>query len=98
MYNASLKNGIVDGGKHKKIASTQKWKNKVYYVQNNEYVDHQDVKIYCNNNQFTELKCCIPHNKPHGARGLGKNYHLQFYTKLGHGTCEICCNTCACTK
>ena len=56
--------------------------------------------MYCATNQFTELSCCGPHNKPPGVRGLGKHYHIHFNPKLGHGTCEInhipfyVCNQC----
>ena len=25
-------------------------------------------------------------------------YHMHFYTKLGHGTCEIICITCECIQ
>ena len=45
--------------------------------------------MYCKINQFTALKFCGPHSKPHGARGLSKNYHLYFDPKLGNGICAI---------
>ena len=45
--------------------------------------------MYCDTNQFQTLPFCGSHPKPHGARGLSKNYHLHFYPKLGHGICEI---------
>ena len=54
------------------------------------------VKIYCNTNQFPALPFCGPHSKPHGARGLGKHYHLRFDPKLGLGVCEILRIPCAC--
>ena len=41
-------------------------------------------------NQFPESPFCGPHQKPHVARGLIKNYHLCFDPKLGHGICAIC--------
>ena len=56
----------------------------------------QDVKMYCNTNQLPTLPFCIPHSKPHGARGLGKHYHLSFDPKLGMGKCAIHLIPCAC--
>ena len=61
----------------------------------------KDVKIYCNTNQFPALTFCGPHSKPHGARGLSKNYHLRFDPKLAMGVCAICripCAFVACTS
>ena len=52
--------------------------------------------MYCNTNQFPKLPFCGPHSKPHGARGLGKHYHLRFDPKLGMGKCKICRIPCAC--
>ena len=57
--------------------------------------------MYCDTNQFLELRCCGPHPKPHGARGLSKHYHLRFYPKLGHGICATQCiprDCVACTS
>ena len=48
------------------------------------------MKIYCDTKQLPELPFCGPHPKPHGTRGLSKNYHLCFDTKRVHGICEIC--------
>ena len=45
--------------------------------------------MYFDTNQFQLLPFCGPHPKPHGARGLSKNDHLRFDTKLVHGICEI---------
>ena len=42
------------------------------------------------------LPFCGPHPKPHGARGVGKHYHLRFDTKLGMGNCVIRRILCAC--
>ena len=40
---------------------------------------------------------CGPHEKPHGVRGLSKNYHLQLDPKFGHGSkCTIQRITCDC--
>ena len=51
--------------------------------QNNAAVGLNDVNMYCNTNQFPALPFCGPHSKPHGARGLGKHYHLRYDPKLG---------------
>ena len=67
-----------------------------YHVKDNADVEHKNVKMYCNTNQFPELSFCGPHSKPHGARGLSKNYHLRFYPKLGMGVCAIRHILCAC--
>ena len=40
-----------------------------YHVQDNAYVKHQDVKMYCNTSQLPEFSFYGPHSKPHGARG-----------------------------
>ena len=74
------------------------WKNIYYHVQNNEYVDHQYVKIYCNTNQFPLLLFFGPPNKPHSVIGLSKNYHMHLDPKLFHGACEISLISCACNK
>ena len=73
-----------------------KWTDRQYHVQDNSDVVHQDVKIYCNTNQFPVLPFCGPHSKPRGARGLIKNYHFRFYPKLVNGVCAICRMPCAC--
>ena len=52
--------------------------------------------MYCNTNKFPTLPFCGPHSKPHGARGLGKYYHLRFDPKLGMGKCAIHCIPYAC--
>ena len=74
----------------------RKWTERKYHVQDNADVELKDVKMYCNTNQFPTLSFCGPHSKPHGARGLGKHYHLRFYPKLGMGKCAILCIPCAC--
>ena len=38
---------------------------------------------FFNTNQFPSLQLFYPHKKPYGVRGFGKNYHMQFYPKLG---------------
>ena len=73
--------------------------NREYHVQHNKYVKYQDVKIYCVTNLFPGIRFIGPHKKPHGVCGLGKNYHMFFNPKLGHGTCAMrripCdCNSC----
>ena len=56
-------------------------------MQNNKYFNNQDVKMYCETNQFPGLQFLGPHKKTHGVHGLCNNYHMHFDTKLGHGTC-----------
>ena len=90
------KNGVFDQGQNNKIFMERKWTYRQYHVQDNADVAHQDVRMYCNTNQFPELSFCGPHSKPHGARGLSKYYHLRFYPKLGNGICEIFRIPCAC--
>ena len=55
----------------------RKWTYREYYVHDNTDIEHKYVKMYCNINQFSEFSFCDPHFKPHGARGLGKNYTLR---------------------
>ena len=74
----------------------RKWTEIKYHVQDNSVVELKDVKMYCNTNQFVALPFCGPYSKPHGARGLGKHYHLSFDPKLGMGVCEIRRIPCAC--
>ena len=50
---------------------------------------HHEVWNVEHTNQFPTLPFCGPHSKPHGARGLGKHYHLRFDPKLGMGVCAI---------
>ena len=67
-----------------------------YHVQDNDDVAHKYVRIYCDTNQFPALPFCGSHPKPHGETCLSKNYHLQFYPKLGHGICAIHRIPCDC--
>ena len=60
------------------------------------YIAHQYVKMFCNTEQLPALPFCVPHSKPHGARGLNKHYHLSFYPKLGNDVCSIISIPCAC--
>ena len=79
----------------------RKWTERNYHIQDNADVELKDVKMCCNTNQFPTLPFCGPHSKPHGARGLGKHYHLRFDPKLGMGKCEIRripCSCVACTS
>ena len=73
-----------------------KWTYRQYHVQDNADVEHQDVIMYCNTNQFPELPFCCLHSKPHGASGLSNHYHLRFDTRLGMGVCEIRRIPCDC--
>ena len=76
----------------------RKWTDRQYYVQDNADVAHQDVRMYCNTNQFPELPFCGPYSKPHGARGLSKQYHLRFDPKLGMDIFTISYIPCACVS
>ena len=76
----------------------RKWTDRKYHVQDNADVEHNDVKMYCNIDQFPELLFCGPRSKPRGARGLGKHYHVRFDPKLGMGMCKICRIPCACVS
>ena len=71
------KDGVIYQGKYKKRFMKRKWTDRQYHVQDNAAVEHQYMKIYCNTSQFPELSFCGPHSKPHGAKGLSKNYHLR---------------------
>ena len=73
----------------KKRFMERKWTERKYHVQDNALVELKYVKIYCNTNQFPSLPFCGTYSKPHGARGIGKHYHLRFDPKLGMGECEI---------
>ena len=74
----------------------RKWTDREYHVQDNADFEHKDVKMYCNKNQYPEFSFSGPHSKPHGSRGLSKNYHLRFYSKIGMGICAISRIPCAC--
>ena len=74
----------------------RKWTERKYYVQDNSDVAHQDVRMYCNINQFPALTFCGPHSKPHVSRRLGNHYHLRFDQKIGMGICSIRSIPCAC--
>ena len=74
----------------------RKWTERKYPVQDNASVELKDVKMYCNTNQFPTLPFYGPHSKPHGERGISKNYHLRFNPKLGMGVCAIRRILCAC--
>ena len=74
----------------------RKWTDIQYHVQDNAYFSRQDVRMYCNINQFPELSFCGPYSKPHGSRGLSKHYHFRFDPKLGIDICSILRLTCAC--
>ena len=54
--------------------------------------------MYCDKIKFPALPFFGPHPKPRGARGLSKNYHLRFDTKLGHGICAIRLIKCSCVS
>ena len=94
--NDDCKHVVIDQGKDIKRASKIKCTDREYHVQDNADVAQKDVKMYCDTNQFPVLPFYGPHPKPHGARGLGKHYHILFDPNLGHGICVICRIPCAC--
>ena len=74
----------------------RKWTERNYHVQDNTAVELNDVKMYCNKNQFPELLFSCSRYKPHRARGLSKHYHFRFDPKIGMGLCAISRIPCAC--
>ena len=80
----------------KKLFMESKWTVIQYHIKDNTAVELKDVKMYCNTNKFPTLPFCGPHSKHHGARGLGKHYHLRFDPKLAMGECAIFHIPCAC--
>ena len=89
-------NGFFYQVKSRKRFMESKWTERKYHVQENASVELKCVKIYCNTNQFLALSLWGSYSKPHGARGLGKNYNMRFDPKLGMGRCAICRIPCAC--
>ena len=95
------KHGFIDQGKYSKRYSKITWKDREYHVQYNYDVSHKDVRIYCDTNKFQTLPFCGSHPKTHGARGLGKHYHIRLDPNIGHGICSIRgipCDYVACTS
>ena len=90
------RNGPIYQVKPRKIFMERKRTERKYHVQYNAAVELKDVKIYCNTNQLPALTLCGPHSKPHGARGLSKNYHFRFDPKLAMEECAIRRIPCAC--
>ena len=76
----------------------RKWTDRQYHVQDNAYVEHKDVKMYCNTNKFPLLSFCGPHSKHHGARRLSKHYNFRFDPKLGMSICSIRRIPCFCVS
>ena len=101
MSKDDCKHRVIDHGKYSKRSIKRKWIDREYYVHDNADVAQKNVKMYCDTNQFPELPLCGSHPKPHGVRGLGKNYYIHFDPKLGHDICEtrrIPCAYVACTS
>ena len=96
LSNTACKHAVIDQGKYNSWASKLNWIEMEYFFQEEDDLTHKNVKIFCDTNQFPSFKFCVPHTNPHGVRGLSKQYHIIFYTKLGHGTCEIRLIACAC--
>ena len=86
----------MDQGNYIKRASTWKFTEHDYHVQDNKYVLHTSVIISCVTTHFTEFSFCGMHVKSHGVIGLIKHYHLWLDTKLGHRNCAVRRITCAC--
>ena len=74
----------------------RKWTDIEYHVQDNDDVEHQDVRMCLNKNNSPEFSFCGPYSKPHGTRGSSKHYNLRFDSKIGMGICEISHIPCAC--
>ena len=65
--------GVTDKVKYRERFNKIKWTDRQYHVQDNAYVAHKYLKMYCDTNQFPSLLFCGSHIKPRGARGLGKH-------------------------
>ena len=52
--------------------------------------------MYCDTKKLPALPFCGSHPKTHGARELGKNYHIRLDPNLGHGIRAIRRILCAC--
>ena len=87
---------VIDQGKDRKRDSKKKWTDREYYVQDDAYIAHKYVKMYCDTNQFPTLPFFGSHPKPYGERGLGKHYHIRFDSNIGNGICKISRIPCAC--
>ena len=83
------KHGVIDKVKDREKSSKIKWTDREYHVQDNADVTQKYVKMYCDTNQLPTLPFCGSHPKPHGARGLGKHYHIRFDLNIGHVIFEI---------
>ena len=87
--------GLLDHGKERKHASKWEWTEREYHAQDRKYLPHISVKMSCATTQFPALSFFCPHAKPHGVRGVSKNYHLRLDPKLCHITCAILWIPCA---
>ena len=81
---------------NKEKGTVKKWTDREYHVQDNADVAHKYLKMYCDTNQFPTLPFCGSNPNPHGARGLGKHYHLRFNPNQGRGIYAIHRIPCAC--
>ena len=43
--------------------------------------------MFCNKNQFPSFPFCVPDTKPHGVRGLIKQYHMVMLTQTSETIC-----------
>ena len=90
------KHGIIYQEKYRTIMLKRKWTYREYHFKDNADVAHEDMKMYCDTNQFSAVQFGVLHPKHHGARGFINHYHLRFDPKLGHGIYEIRRIPCAC--
>ena len=87
---------LVGQGKYRKSASKRNYIDREYHVQDHYDVSHIEVRMCCEANKFPALPFCASNPKPRDARGLSKNYHLQFYPELVHGVGAIFRIPCSC--
>ena len=97
LSNSAYKHGVIDQ-ENTKRERKQKWTEREYPVQYYADVKHKYVKMFCNKNQFSSLPFCSIHTQPHDVRGLSKNLHMRFYTKMGNGIYKTCYIPCDCAK
>ena len=96
MKKEHCKNGLLYQGKNNKPFMGKNREDRQYYVQDNNDIANQYVRMYCNTNQFPTLPFCGSYSKPRGARGLSKSSHVCFDPKLGNGVCEHLHVPCVC--
>ena len=68
--------GLIYHRKDRKLYIKLKWTDREYHVQDRKYLQQKSVKMACASTKFQALSFCGSHEKPHGVRGLSKNYNL----------------------